>query len=84
MAFPPAIWQQLKNLTADDLCAALVKDGFRLDTHGGSQRIYRKAPDLRVSVHYHPGKTFGAKLLQGLLADAGWTVEDLRRLKLCK
>ena len=84
MAFAPDVWNQLKNLTADDLCAALTRDGFSLDTHGGSERIYRKAPGVRVSIHYHPKKTYGPKMLQGLLADAGWTVDDLRRLKLIK
>lgn len=81
MAFPAHIWDQLKNLTADDLCSALTRDGWSLDTHGGSQRIYRKSPTQRVSIHYHPKKTYGAKMLQGLLSDIGWTEDDLRRFE---
>ncbi len=84
MAFPAHIWDQLRSLTADDLCRALDRDGWALDTKGGSMRIYRKSPTARVSIHYHSHKTYGAKLLQGLLADIEWTEADLRRLKLIK
>lgn len=87
-AFPPDVWRQLKNLTAADLCRALERDGWQRDTRGGSQYIYRTVSAdgtvHRVSVHVHPQKTFGAGLLKGLLADAGWTEEDLQRLKLVK
>jgi len=41
-------------------------------------------PDHIVSIHYHPGKTYGPKLLQALLDDTGWNILDLRRLKLVK
>jgi len=37
-----------------------------------------------VSIHYHPGNTYAAKLLKALLADIGWTHDDMRRLKLIK
>jgi predicted RNA binding protein YcfA (HicA-like mRNA interferase family) len=86
-AFPPDIWRQLKGLTAGELCRALDRDGWQLDTRGSSQHIYRKADAgaiLRVSVHVHPHKTFGPALLKGLLADIGWSVADLQRLKLIK
>ena len=29
----------------------------------------------RVVIHYHPKKTFGARLLNGLIDDTGWTAE---------
>jgi predicted RNA binding protein YcfA (HicA-like mRNA interferase family) len=91
MAFTGNTWNQLKNLTAGDLANALKRDGFSEDTKGGSQHIYYRPPvpaqaipARRVSVHVHPHKTYGAKMLQGLLADAGWNEDDLRRLKLIK
>ena len=86
MVFPGNIWDQLKNLTAGDLAKALKKDGWTRDTRGGSQYIYRKVSlsPKRVSIHFHPGKTYGAKMLSGLLGDIGWTEDDLRRLKLIK
>jgi hypothetical protein len=43
-------------------------------------RIVRR----RVQVHPKSGKSYGAKLLKGLLDAIGWTEADLRRLKLVK
>ena len=43
--------------------------------------IYRKK-SARVSVHYHPKKTYGEKMLKALLDDIGWDDKDLKRLKL--
>ncbi len=62
---------------------ALTKDGWTVDVRGGSQHIYRKGT-RRLSVHFHPAKTYGAKTLQGLLDDTGWNEDDYRRLKLIK
>lgn len=83
MSFPSHLWRQLKNLTADDLIRALDRAKWTCDTKGGSMRIYI-SPDgkNRVSVHYHPKKTYGAKTLQGLLESTGWNEEDMRRFKL--
>lgn len=83
MSFSGNVWQQVKSLTADELCRALVRDGWACDTKGGSQHIYLKGTN-RVSVHVHPQKTYGAKMLQGLLTDTGWSEDDMRRLKLIK
>jgi predicted RNA binding protein YcfA (HicA-like mRNA interferase family) len=63
--------------------SALNRDEWSCDMDGGSMRIYLK-DGKRVSIHYHPRKTFGPKLLQALLNDIGWTEVDLRRLKLIK
>jgi predicted RNA binding protein YcfA (HicA-like mRNA interferase family) len=83
MALDGNVWDQLRNITAGNLAKALERDGWTRDTKGGSQYIYWKN-GRRVSVHIHPQKTFGAKLLKGLLDDTGWTVEDYRRLKLIR
>jgi len=82
--FSKLVWGQLKNLSADDLISALGHDGFEPDTASGSQRIYKHPDGRRVSVHYHAGKTFGPKLLKSLFDDIGWSIRDLRRLKLIK
>ncbi|HVT46515.1 MAG TPA: type II toxin-antitoxin system HicA family toxin [Vicinamibacterales bacterium] len=86
-AFSPDVWRQLKNLTAGELCRALEREGWTRDTRGGSMHIYRRAVGAdvrRVSIHVHAQKTYGAGLLKGLLEDIGWTVDDLRRMKLIK
>lgn len=84
MSFPPHIWRQLKGITADKLIVALEKDGWVRDEKQGSEFIFRHHDGRRVSIHYHPRKTYGPKLLKNLLKDIGWVEEDLRRLKLIK
>jgi len=86
MAFSQNVWNQLKNLTADDLIAALEKDGWQRDTGRSAIFAYfkRGTTNKRITVHYHPRKTYGPKLLKNLLADIGWNDDDLRRLKLIK
>lgn len=83
MSFKPHVWDQLRSMTADELIAALTKDGWQRDITTGAVQAYLRA-GVRVTVHYHPKKTYGAKLLKGLIADIGWSEDDLRRLKLIK
>lgn len=88
--WPKHIWDQLKNKTAKDLIRALDrKDSGWTRVHiKGSRYVYynpNRPPNKRyVSIHFHPGKTYGRKQLQGLLDTIGWTEKDLRRLKLIK
>jgi len=87
MAFPPHVWNQLKNLTADEIISALVRDGWEKDPASkGAVFAYIKKgpPNSRITIHYHPKKTYGAKLLTALLEDIGWSEEDMNRLKLIK
>jgi predicted RNA binding protein YcfA (HicA-like mRNA interferase family) len=90
MAFPPNVWNQLKNLTADDLIRGLLGDHWEKDPASkGAIIVYIKKDQQgkiinRIGIHYHPKKTYGAGLLKDLLRDIGWTVEDMRRLKLIK
>jgi predicted RNA binding protein YcfA (HicA-like mRNA interferase family) len=86
MAYSANVWNQLKNTTADELIGALVKDGWELEPGCiGAIQVYRnpKSGD-RVSVHWHPKKTYGPKLLKGLLDDIGWSETDMKKLKLIK
>jgi len=82
--YPGNIWKQLKNISADDLIAALQKDGFIPDLSSGSRRVYRHSDGRRIAIDYHPQKTFGPNLLKALLDDASWKESDLKRLKLVK
>lgn len=84
MKLPKNVWDQLKNKSADDLISALGKDGWVLDEVKGAQRVYLHPDKRRVSIHYHPGKTYGKSLLKALLTDIGWSEDDMRRLKLVK
>jgi predicted RNA binding protein YcfA (HicA-like mRNA interferase family) len=87
MAFSKHVWDQLKATTADELIRALERDGYRKDPASKGATIgYIKTtePKRRVVIHYHPRKTYGPALLKGLIADIGWSEDDLRRLKLIK
>ena len=86
MSYPPNVWSQLKNTTVEKLMKALEKDGWEEDNPSSCRIPYVKTMDdgekRRIVIHYHPKKTYGAKLLKGLLNDIGWSVEDLKRLNL--
>lgn len=85
MSFAPNVWNQLKNLTADDLISSLKKDSWTKDETRGAILVFRSGDGKkRVGIHYHPKKTYGAKLLRNLLDDIGWSEDDMRRLKLIK
>ena len=60
-------WDQLKNITADKIIKALEKDNWQNDVPSGAEMIYRKPDGRRVSIHYHPQKIYGPKLLKSLL-----------------
>jgi len=87
MAYPKHVWGQLKNITVTDLERALDRDGWTIDSRDGSITIWIKEDRQsrrRVSVHFHPGKTFGPKLLKALLNDIGWSLEEMKKLKMIK
>jgi predicted RNA binding protein YcfA (HicA-like mRNA interferase family) len=80
----PDTWRQIKNVTTNKLIRALEKDGWVQDETRGAVLVYRHPDGRRVTVHYHPSKTYGANLLKALLDDIGWTEDDMRRLKLIR
>ena len=85
MKLPKNVWEQLKAKTADEFISALEKDGFKPDTKIRAERIYRHPDGRRISIHYHTGsRCYGRNLLKALLEDAGWSEDDMRRLKLIK
>ncbi len=84
MAFPSHIWNQLKNTTAKELTKALERDGWKQDESRGAILVYLHPDGRRITIHYHPNKTYGVGLLKGLLSDIGWDEKDFKRLKLIK
>lgn len=84
-SFSSNVWKQLKNKTADDLIAALIKGGFVLDGKVRTERVYRHPDGRKITIHYHKGsQCYRAGLLKSLLEDAGWSEDDMKRLKLIK
>lgn len=80
MAFSQDVWNQIRATTADELIKALEADGYRPDPASSdatrSYIRYKHPQSDRIVIHYHPGKTYGPKLLKSLIADAGWKTED--------
>ena len=84
MKYPKQVWDQLKNITASELSRALKKDRWELDeTHRGVQ-VYRHPDGRRITIHFHPQKTYTPNLLKALLDEISWSEKDLKRLKLIK
>jgi predicted RNA binding protein YcfA (HicA-like mRNA interferase family) len=77
---------KLRSLTVKKLISALKRDGFYLDRASGShQQYYHPITKKRVTISFHhPSDTLPPKTLKMILEDAGWTKEDLKRLKLLK
>ena len=89
MDYTQNVKDQLRRLTVEKLQKALEKDGWVADPHRSARIPYvlkgENGETLnRVVIHYHPKKTFGLKLLKGLIDQIGWSVEDMQRLKLLK
>ena len=84
MKLPSHVWKQLKSISVEELISALKRDGWQRDITLGAVLVYRHSDGRRVTIHYHPKKTFGPKLLKALLEDTEWTQKDMKRLKLIK
>lgn len=84
MKYPKNIWNQLKNKSPKDFMSALEKDGALLDITRNAIFSYRYPDSRRITIHYHPNKSYGPKFIKGLLENIGWNEDDLRRLKLIK
>ena len=79
-------YSHARNLTAGEIIAALIRDGFMFRRQVGSHHRYIHPDGRRVTVAFsQPGETFRRKTLKAMLEwQAQWTDEDLRRLKLIK
>ena len=76
----------LRSLTARELAAALLRDGFTLRTQRGSHQRYHHSDGRRVTLPFHSsGGTFVPKTLRSIVEEqAHWTKTDLLRLGLMK
>ena len=77
-------YSRLRTLTAREIIAALLRDGFSLDRQSGAHRLYRHPDGRRVTVSFHhAGETFEIKTLRSILElQARWEENDLSRLRL--
>ena len=74
-----------RGITAREFIRALQRHGFELARARGSHRIYRHDDGRRVVVAYHSlSDSFPIGTLKGMIADIGWSDEELRRLGLAR
>ncbi len=81
----PIDYQQIRNMTAREIEAALFRDGFVLSRSTGSHRRYHhEATNRKVSISWHGrAQTFRIATLRSIIeAQAQWTEADLIRLGL--
>jgi predicted RNA binding protein YcfA (HicA-like mRNA interferase family) len=77
-------YRGLRSVTARELIAALIRDGFDFVRQAGSHQRYRHSDGRRVTVApLGTGNTFTIKTLKSMIeTQARWTEEELKRLKL--
>ena len=74
----------LRNVRARQIVSTLERNGFQRTHRTGSHATYRRG-DRKVMVPVHsPGATIPIGTVARIVADAGWTDADLRRLRLVK
>jgi len=83
MTYPKEIWNQIKDTKPIQLINKLGKDGWTKDTTQSAEQVYRHPDGRSVSIHRH-NKSYGPKMLKRLLYAIGWSISDMRRLKLIK
>lgn len=72
---------RLPRITAAQLMRALHRDGRTVDRQRGSHAVLvHPTKPGRVVVPVHAGEIIKPGILQGVLADAGLTADDLRAL----
>ena len=79
-------YRPLRSLTAREIISALNRDGFTFDRAAGSHQIYYHPDGRRATLSFHgSNSTFPRKTLKSMIeTQAGWTEQDLRRLKLIR
>lgn len=82
--FSKSTWSQLKGVTADEIIKALKKDGWTHDVTSGAVQVFRKSANKRVTIHYHPKKTYQPDLIKAIISTIGWTEKEMKNLKLIK
>lgn len=84
MKYSRQVWDQLKSITAGEIAKALEKTEWVRDEGAGNIYVYRHPDGRRVTIHFHPSKTYGPKILKGLLEIINWSEKELKQLKLIK
>lgn len=79
MKFQKNIWERLKGITIEEIKKALIRDGCKREKN----TYLHPTKKYIITIHYHPKKILNPGLLKNyFLKETGWSIEDLKRLKL--
>lgn len=74
--------RRFRNVTAKQLIRALEIDGFCKTRQKGSHIIFRKGSRRVIVAIHRPSDSIPIGTLARNIRDAGWSEDDLKRLKL--
>ncbi|MCC6154646.1 MAG: type II toxin-antitoxin system HicA family toxin [Candidatus Hydrogenedentes bacterium] len=79
-------YARLRSVTARQIAAALLEDGFSFRRQKGSHRRYAHPDGRRVTLSFHHASdTFPLLTLNSMIEiQARWSMEDLKRLGLLR
>lgn len=72
--------EKLPRVTANEMIKIIEKLGFHLSRQSGSHKIYKNDKGKRVTIAYHSGKILHPKMVKGIMADIGLSVDELKEL----
>lgn len=77
-------YSKIKGLTARELIKTLLQDGFFFIHQKGSHHRYHHSDGRRITIPFtRTGDSFAMGTLKSMIEkQAGWTEDDLKRLKL--
>ncbi|MDO8725840.1 MAG: type II toxin-antitoxin system HicA family toxin [Candidatus Methanoperedens sp.] len=72
--------EKLPRVTANEMIKIVERLGFRFSRQSGSHKIYKNDEGKRVTIAYHSGKILHPKVVKSVLADAGISVDEFKKM----
>ncbi len=72
--------EKLPRVTANEMIKIVEKLGFRFSRQSGSHKIYKNDEGKRIIIAYHSGKILHPKVVKSILADAGLSVDEFKKM----
>jgi len=72
--------EKLPRVTANEMIKIIEKFGFHLSRQSDSHKIYKNEEGKRITIAYHSGKILHPKMVKGILADVGLSVDDFKKM----
>ena len=72
--------EKLPRVTANKMIKIVERLGFHFSRQSGSHKIYKNDEGKRVAIAYHSGKILHPKVVKSILADAGLSVDEFKKM----